>query len=544
MPTEQDAFATRPGKPGQRGRLALTAALLLAAGGAWAEEPMSAIDWLSQSVAAPAGAVVAVPQGVPSSTNASPIPRPDPAAPPVTSSALPAAVAVSVLGAPSPDAVGLLPAQVTGLPRNLWGPGRTTEIAAAITAERADTLPALQGLLFTLLLAEADPPADAAGQGLLLLARIDKLLSYGALDQAAALIEAAGPTTSAELFRRAFDVALLTGEEDRACEAMQSAPHLAPTLPARIFCLARDGDWNAAALTLDTAKALSQVTPEEDALLSRFLDPELADGAAPLPAPSRPTPLIWRMLEAIGEPMPTVGLPVAFAHADLRPQAGWKAQIEAAERLARLGSIPANRLLGLYTERLPAASGGVWERVDAFQTVDNALTSGQTEALAVALPVAFALMAEAELEVPFAGVFAEKLLAAELSGTAGALAFRLALLSPGYETAALKRKPADQQEAFLIGLARGDLAGTTPQDSMARAIAPAFTTPQPDAEALALHADGRLGEALLLAIDRIGKGVQGEPRGVAEGLAFLRHVGLEDVARRTALELLLLERRG
>ena len=79
---------------------------------------------------------------------------------------------------------------------------------------------------------------------------------------------------------------------------------------------------------------------------------------------------------------------------------------------------------------------------------------------------------------------------------------------------------------------------------MARAIAPAFLDPVPDATATALQAEGRLGEALLTAIDRIARGVQGEPRGVADGLAFLREVGLEDVARRTALELLILERRG
>ena len=37
---------------------------------------------------------------------------------------------------------------------------------------------------------------------------------------------------------------------------------------------------------------------------------------------------------------------------------------------------------------------------------------------------------------------------------------------------------------------------------------------------------------------------QGDLRGVTQGLSLLRRVGLEDVARRTALELMLLERRG
>jgi hypothetical protein len=90
------------------------------------------------------------------------------------------------------------------------------------------------------------------------------------------------------------------------------------------------------------------------------------------------------------------------------------------------------------------------------------------------------------------------------------------------------------------------VAGLEPPDSTGRAIAPAFVTDKPalsDA-ALALLDQGRMGEALLLAIDQITRGLTGELRGVTDGLALLRHVGLEDVARRTALELMLLERRG
>ena len=199
-----------------------------------AEAPLSAIDWLSQSVTAPAAVIV-------------------PAEPAVSGNALPSDVAVTVIGGPSLDAVGLLSSQVTGLPRNLWGLGLTAEIAALVTKERADTLPALQQLLITVLVAQAEAPADTGAGGVLLLSRIDKLLEMGALDQAQALLTAAG-STDPNLFRRAFDVALLTGTEDSACEKMQSSPNLAPTFPARIFCLARSGDWNAAALALRTVR--------------------------------------------------------------------------------------------------------------------------------------------------------------------------------------------------------------------------------------------------------------------------------------------------
>lgn len=502
------------------------AALLLTAAPAQAEVPLSAIDWLSQSIATPAA-------------------QPQPPEPGVTEGVVPSDVTVSVLGGPSPDAAGVLPPHVTGLPRALWGLGRTDEIAALIRAERADALPALRDLLLRVLLAEAEAPADAGGRGVLLLARIDKLLEMGALEQAAALIEAAA-SDDAQVFRRAFDVAMLTGTEDSACDRLRDAPHLAPTFPARIFCLARSGDWNAAALSLRTGQALGQISEAEDALLSRFLDPDLYEDEPPLTPPQPVTPLVWRMLEAVGEGLPTLGLPLAFSHAELRDTAGWKAQVEAAERLSRAGVVSPNLLLGIYTARQPAASGGVWDRVDAFQRLDAALSSGDAAQVAARLPVAWQRLAAAELEMPFAALYGERLLALDLPPDAAALAFRVALLSPAYERAAVLRVPADGTEAFLSGLARGDLTGTTPPDSLARAIAPAFADPLPaPAPDLAqLLAEQRLGEAILTAIDRIARGVQGDMRGVTEGLVLLRQVGLEDAARRTALELMLLERRG
>jgi hypothetical protein len=489
-----------------------------------AEAPLSAIDWLSQSVSTP----VAI--------------KP-PEEPAVAGKALPDAVAVSVIGAASPDAVGLLSTQVTGLPRNLWGLGLTDEIAALVTTERTDTLPALQQLLITVLLAEAEPPADAGTQGRLLLSRVDKLLDMGALDQAEALLAATG-STEAEVFRRTFDVALLTGSEDAACEMMRNAPNLAPTFPARIFCLARSGDWNAAALALRTGQALGYVSEEDDALLSRFLDPDLyEDEPAPAP-PVRPTPLVWRMFAAIGEPLPTSNLPVAFAHADLQDTSGWKAQIEAAERLVRAGAVSPNVLLGLYTDRRPAASGGVWDRVDAVQDFEAALEGGDTAAIASILPAVWAQMVAVELEVPFAKLYSLQLAKYPLDGEAGKLAFRIQLLSDQYERIAASHTAADPVEAFLMALARGKLDGAVAPDSLGRAIAPAFVDPSPAPEALLLLDQGRLGEAVLMAIDQVGRGVQGDLKGVTEGLSLLRQVGLEEVARRTALELMLLERRG
>ncbi len=498
--------------------------LALAAGPAAAEAPLSAIDWLSDSVAVPA----AMPA------------EPDDSAAAV---GLPEVITTTPIDGPSWDAAGLLPTSVTGLPRDLWGRSSAEELARLIRAERVDTLPAIQELLYTLLQAELDPPLETEGRGRMFLARIDKLLDLGAIEPAMALLEQAGPTAP-ELFRRIFDVALLMGEEDRACETMRDQPEIAPTFPARIFCLARSGDWNAAALALRTGEALDYVTEAEADLMSRFLDPELFEEEPPLPQPARPSPLIWRMFEAIGEPIPTTSLPVAFAHGDLRSNTGWKARLEAAERLARMGAVSANRLLGLYSEGAASASGGVWDRVRAIQTLENALQVGDKQAIAVATERAWQAMAAADLEVTLAELYGPALAGLELPAPAAAVAFQLGLLSGDYESVATAHDPTDRTDAFLRALALGDLAGMTPPDGRATAIAAAFAATDLPEGAAALVADERLGEALLIAIDEVRLGTLGDLRALESGLATLRLAGLEDIARRAALQMMLLDRRG
>ncbi|WP_242678995.1 hypothetical protein [Rhodobacter calidifons] len=494
--------------------------------------PLSAIDWLSQSVATPAAAAPDAGLVLPDE-------------PPVAAAGttLPADVTTSSLDGPAPDGVGLISPSVSGLPRGFWGAGLTREIAESLVSHPDDALPALRQLFLTILLAELNPPIDAGGRGELLLVRIDKLLALGALEQAAALIEAAG-VTSPELFRRAFDVALLTGAEDRACDGMANAPHLAPTLPARIFCLARSGDWNTAALTIRTASALGQISADQEQLLSRFLDPDLYEGEPVPPPPSPVTPLDWMIYAAIGEPLPTDGLPIAFSYAELRPRSGWKARIEAAERLTRAGTIPPNVILGLYTENTPAASGGVWDRAAAFQAFDAAMAAGDPARVAATLPAVWNRMQEAELEVPFATLYAKALLDLPLTGAAADIAFRVGLLSPHAETWARRASPTTPEEAFLTAIALGRGAEALPPDSMARAISAAFRIPTPSVEGQRLLDGNRTGEAVIVAIDSIGRGVKGDLRGVTEGLSILRLAGLDAVARRTALELMILERRG
>ena len=215
-----------------------------------ADEPLSAIDWLSQSVAGAETRVV-LPAPQPEGANA---------ATAIHNGARAGDITVTAIDGPALDALGILPGATTGLPNDLWGATPSVDLARLIRMERIDTLPAIQSLLNMLLLAELSPPRDASGKGELFLARVDKLLDLGALDGALSLLELPD-APSAEPFRRWFDVALLLGLEHRACATMITTPEVAPTFPARIFCLARDGDWTAAALSCSRASRICLCPP-------------------------------------------------------------------------------------------------------------------------------------------------------------------------------------------------------------------------------------------------------------------------------------------
>ncbi len=494
------------------------------------DTPLSAIDWLSLSVEAPIARALE-PQVVQSDET------------PVSGSGASPNVTTTSLDTPTADTVGLLSPDVTGLPRDLWSASDQDVLISLIQAASVESLPALQDIMMSLLLAEASPPGGASGEAALFLARIDKLLDMGALEPAQALIEAAGPEMPT-LYRRWFDISLLTGTEDRACAVQQRQPALAPTYPARIFCLARNGDWPTAALTLNTARALGQITTEEDALLSRFLDAEAFEDAADLDPPSRPSPLVFRLREAIGQSLPTAGLPRAFAQADLRDIAPWRFQMQAAERLIRTNAVDDNVLVGFYTERRPAASGGVWDRADAFQEFNAAIDRFDTEDIAQTLPTVWDAMEKMRAEVFFARLYAPALFETDLPASATRLRFRIGLLAPSYTAYATAVAPATREERFWHAIAVGDLAGASPNGRQEQAVLDGLSSRTPPDAIARQIAEGRTGEALLRGLELFDEGLTGDTDGLADALAVLVALDMHDIARRTALQYLILDRRS
>ena len=297
-----------------------------------------------------------------------------------------------------------------------------------------------------------------------------------------------------------------------------------------------------AAVTHETANALGLLSDQEDDLLARFLHPEIAEQSSPLLPPIRPTPLIFRLYESIGEPLTSTGLPIAFAHADLSETIGWKGRLDAAERLARAGAVDPNFLLGLYTERRPSASGGVWERAGAVQSLDAAISKGATEEISAALLDAWLQFDAADLETVFAELFAPRIIPSTLEDAdARALAFRLSLLTADYQLAALRHRPETPEERFLQAVALGRADETTAPDAVSLAVREGFAATGLPERLLAREDAAGRGAALLRAIALFGSGAIGNHDDLRDSIALLRFLGFETVARRAALELLILK---
>ncbi len=457
---------------------------------------------------------------------------------PVADSATPPSVETAPLDAPNPGAAGLLPPSVTGLPGSLWRSSDPAVLSTLIAALDL-SVPMLREQMRTLMLAEADPPAGDADLAHLT-GRLGWLVDSGAVEEARALLDLTG-VDDPRLFRHWADLGLLLGRSEPVCQTLERNPTLSDDMSLRIFCTARGGDWTRAALLLRTGETLGELRGRQAELLTRFLDPELAEGE--LLPPVRPSPLEFRLFEALGEPLPTAPLPLPFAVLDLSGDNGWRDQIQAAERLARAGSLPPNRLLGIYSLREPAASGGLWDRVEALQAFERALERGAPDTVGLTLRQVWPQMASAGLLVPFSQLFAAPLAAVEgLDPAAARLAARAAFLSPAYEELASGLTLNSPEIAFLSAIARGD-APTAPLPDLphAEAVAEGFGEAAPPPVLTEQLAQGRLGEVILRAMALFASGAAGNGGDLTDALATLRAVGLEDTARRAALELVLLD---
>ena len=139
--------------------------------------------------------------------------------------------------------------------------------------------------------------------------------------------------------------------------------------------------------------------------------------------------------------------------------------------------------------------------------------------------------------MPFADLFAADLAQFDLGdGVAGTRALEMALLSPDYADLTRDTVSSSGQHAFWLSVARGNSHAATATTALERAVANGFQT-KPDLPDT-LGKD-KLGETLLIAMALFVQGAEGNLNDMTEALTIFRALGLEDVARRAALEVLI-----
>ncbi len=447
-------------------------------------------------------------------------------------------IAVSILAPATPDSVGLISSAVSGFAPTIWTHSNSEDLGSVLSDLSVPRVPALSILLTRLMLTEAEGPQGPSGD--FLKARVDMLRRLGDVEPALALLERADPEADSELFNQWADLKLLHGEDRELCDRLASKPDLTPGYDYMVYCLSRSGDWPTAATTLLAAEVLGELEPEMVLLLTRYLDPELFEGSAVEFRPDgRITPLQFRLMEGVGEPWPTSTLPLAYAHSDLRGFVGWRAQITAAERLARTGAVSENHLLGIYTANQPSASGGVWDRVASVQTLETSIDQDDVEGMELALEVAWSTFDDVGLRFVLANLYGDQLVnVAWSSQEMSALAHEAALLSRSYEGIADQHWPTNHRQAFLDALAIGNIAGTTYEGVLPDAIRKGFAS-SPSKKYTDLLVRDADGQALLEAISAVSAGRDSFPSDIADAIAVFRVLGLSDAARQFSLQLML-----
>jgi hypothetical protein len=507
-------------------------------------------------------------------------------------------ITVDTLAPPSPDAAGVLGPNEHGFPATLWQDTTRATVMALLPKIGTTTSPALQDLAYRLLATSAPPPTGP-GEGSLLALRAERLTdALGRADSALALLQSLpADQRSEDLAKVTVDLAFLSGERSSACREIRSRDRSwrSPSWDqGLVVCAVLDGDATEAQLGLDLLREAKFKDEGFSALVQRALGTE-----AKLPdALPSPQPMALTLLDKAGAAVPKKALDgarlpvlVAIANGSGFPP---EQRVVAAEKAASLGALAPEALAAAYlnapfdegdTESpvtRAAAAGGARGRAMLFHAAHDAtefqakanflqtllLKSPRTDVypavVRAALPVLQQVPVSIELK-PLAVDFARAFYAADrpeearqwldladppaaasvlalahvaagaaappwsdtpltdLAGGGGkkdtALAQRRATVLAQLLTAEGVQVPATLLVALLDTPAGG-----------ASSVGPGLLI---DGEADAKHLGGTL-LAVLAALGDIGAGAPSQT--VAQAIAGLRKVGLDDEARHLAID--------
>lgn len=272
------------------------------------------------------------------------------------------------------DSTGLLTEEEGGLPSDLWN-GVTAERAAEILrGVRPGALRSANQLARLALLSAASAPAATTEDGEIITLRAQALLELGLPQDALALLRASGLRTPVAMALQ-LDASALTGEDAEVCALALRSGSLDGLSARRVYCLARTGGTEEAALALSTGRDLGAIRQADGELLEALIEPSWAEYARPPERIEDLTPLRLAALDQIGAARPAnFGrlAPLSMRWADMVEDAPPRDRLSAAESLEDAGALPTEKLRELYEAYTPAESGGVWGRVEAWLAARDA----------------------------------------------------------------------------------------------------------------------------------------------------------------------------
>lgn len=226
--------------------------------------------------------------------------------------------------------------------------------------------------------------------------------------------------------------------------------------------------------------------------------------------------------------------------------------MEASERLNIAGSLPSNLLFAAYREGKAASSGGVWGRAKSIQLLDKALVADEIEEIAETLSDTYDAFSNVgllnALATEYADILASLVYSTKYSDTKLKILDLLHLADISNVTWSNNSVLDDKRQLALAIVTQAPLVIDLAGAAMQRSIVNGLSGPQPDSttatQMLKLLEDGRQGQAILASLRLLSSGALADPEGVRVGLYVLSAAGQSAVARRIAVQILLLPVEG
>ena len=257
----------------------------------------------------------------------------------------------SSLGNVNLNSIGIISADNTTFPSNLWNRSDESLLAKKIIEMPDFELSSANKIFKRLLILDTEPPINAIGQknmgSLFLISRIDRLIEMGAIDEAETILDYI-KNPNYDLLRRKIDIASITGRLQGTCKQIRRHFNSTDILKYKIICLAREGDWNAAAILFSAGSTLKLFSSTDKKLLLNFLDPEINVKIGKEEMKINLSPINFYLFLSRGSLYNTKDLSPKYAYTLSSAGNNLLERIQSSEKLVRNFSMNSHHLFSLY----------------------------------------------------------------------------------------------------------------------------------------------------------------------------------------------------